>query len=242
MTFNPKSLHIDQALSNISIAYRPSGFIADIIAPVVQVEKESGKYYVWDRVDTFRTYNDLLAPGAVAETIDYPISNDNYYCEEYGRRTPILWRDMTNADSVLKLEMNKSQKLVDTLMLGREKRVADLMTTLGTYASGLSNTLSGTSQWDNATYTGDPILEIDQMKEKIRKACGQNPNIIIIGADIVPVLTNNAKYKEHYKYTSNDIAGNGLPPVLRGLRVIVPGAMANSSNEGATTATNSDVW
>lgn len=57
----PKSVHIDAALTNISVSYAPQGFIADIIAPVVPVEKESDKYYVWNRDDTFRTYDDKLA-------------------------------------------------------------------------------------------------------------------------------------------------------------------------------------
>ena len=35
---DPKSLHIDQALSNFSVAYTPAGFVADMVAPVVSVE------------------------------------------------------------------------------------------------------------------------------------------------------------------------------------------------------------
>ncbi len=178
----------------------------------------------------------------MAKTVDYSISKDNYFCEEYGLRTRILWRDMNNADSVLKLEMNKSRKLVDSLMLGREKRVADLFTTLGTYFDGLSTTKSGTSQWSDAEYTGDPIQEIDNYKELVRKACGQAPNTIILTPDVVTVLTNNAKFKEHYKYTANDIAGNGLPPVLRGLRVVVPGAVGTGANEGQNTVSLADLW
>lgn len=149
---------------------------------------------------------------------------------------------MSNADSVLKLEMNKARKLVDTLLLGREKRVATAFTTLANYASGLSTTYSGVSQWDNGSYVGDPIAEIDAKKELVRQACGMNPNVIVIGAPIVPVLVANAKYRDHYKYTANDIAGNGLPPVLRGLKVLVPGTINTTSNEGAASSTTADLW
>lgn len=238
----PKSVHVDAALTNISIAYAPQGFIADIIAPVVPVDKESDKYYVWNRDDTFRTYDDKLAAGAVAKTIDFNLSTDSYYAEEFGLRTRILWRDMKNADQVLKLEMNKTKKLKDSLLLGREKRVATLLTTLASYASGLSTTLSGTSQWNNGSYAGDPVAEIDAAIEAVRLASGVMPNCIVIPRSIVPTLTNNAKFRDHYKYTANDLAGNGLPPTLRGLQVIVPGTQSTTSNEGAASTTTADIW
>lgn len=174
--------------------------------------------------------------------IDFTLSTDSYFAEEFGLKTRILWRDMQNADSVLKLEMNKARKLKDTLLVAREKRVATLFTTVANYASGLSTTLSGTSQWNNGSYVGDPIAEIDAAKEAVRKACGFYPNAIIIGAEIIPTLTNNSKFRDHYKYTANDIAGNGLPPVLRGMKTIVPGAINTTSNEGASSVTTGDVW
>jgi hypothetical protein len=55
-------------------------------------------------------------------------------------------------------------------------------------------------------------------------------------------LTNNAKFKDHYKYTANDLAGNGLPPVLRGMQVFVPGAQNTTSAKGAATTVVADVW
>lgn len=242
MGYSSKNLHIDQALTNISVGYRPTGFIADIVAPVIKVQKESDKFYVWNREDAFRSYDDILAPGAEARAIDFTLSNDSYFAEEYGLKTRIVWRDLDNADSVLKLEMNKTRKLKDTLLVGREKRVATLFTTLATFAAGLSTTYSGVSQWNNGSYVGDPILEIDNAKEAVRLACGFYPNVIIIGAAVVPVLTNNAKYREHYKYTAADVAGNGLPPVLRGMKVLVPGAINTTSNEGAASPTTADLW
>lgn len=237
-----KDLHIDAALTNLSISYAPSGFIADIVAPVTTVDKESNKYFVWDRADSFRTYDDKRAAGAVARTIDFALSNDSYYAEEYALRTRILWREMSNADVALRLETSKTKKLKDSLLVSREKRVATLMLNTASYAAGLSTTYSGASQWNNASYVGDAIKEIDAAKEAVRLACGMNPNTIIIPSAVVPVLTNLSSFRDHYKYTANDIAGNGLPPVLRGLTVLVPGAQNTTSAEGAATAAVGDVW
>lgn len=239
---SPKSVHIDAALTNMSVSYAPVGFIADIVAPVVNVDKESDKYYVWNRADTFRSYDDKVAAGATAKTIEHSLSTDSYYAEEFSLRARILWREMTNADRVLKLETNKTKKLKDNLLIGRERRVATLLTTAANYDAALTATLSGTSQWDHASYAGDIIKEIDAMAEAVRLACGVRPNTIIIGAAVVPTLTNHSSFRDHYKYTANDIAGNGLPPTLRGMRVLVPGAQYTSSNEGAASTTIADVW
>ena len=39
-------VHIDAALSELSIAYKNKSFIADQVFPLVTVEKQSDKYYV----------------------------------------------------------------------------------------------------------------------------------------------------------------------------------------------------
>lgn len=239
---NPKSLHIDAALTNYSVSYAPSGFIADIIAPITTVDKESDKYYVWDRGDSFRTYDDKIAAGAVAKTIDFAFSTDSYYAEEFGLRTRILWREMTNADRQLRLEQSKTKKLKDSLLISREKRVATLALATGSYAAGLSTTYSGASQWNNASYAGDIIKEIDTAKELVRVACGSMPNTIFIPAAVVSTLTNHSSFRDHYKYTASDLSGNGLPPVLRGLKVVVPGTQNTTSNEGAATTAVGDIW
>jgi len=41
-------IHQDKALENISIAYKPGEFIADMLVPTVAVKHESDKYYVYD--------------------------------------------------------------------------------------------------------------------------------------------------------------------------------------------------
>ena len=41
MAATSRDMHIDVALSNMAIGYRPEGFIADMIFPLVQVQKQS---------------------------------------------------------------------------------------------------------------------------------------------------------------------------------------------------------
>lgn len=236
-----RNYHIDAALTNISVSYRPSGFIADILAPVVKVDKQSNKYFVWDKVDGFRNNDDLRAPGAVAKTIDFGLSADQYFAEEHSLRTRILWTDIANADVGLNLEITKARKLKESVLLAREYRVAKLLTNPASYDTGMSVALSGTSKWSDPAYAGDPVAEIDAWKAKVRKATGVTPNTIVIPEAVAAVLANNPKFRERFKYTAEDITSGGLPKVIRDLRVIVPGVTGLDTGLSASTPLD-DVW
>jgi hypothetical protein len=60
---------------------------------------------------------------------------------------------MDNADSVLRIEMSKSKFLKNSLLMSREKRVAAILRDAANYDTNNKRTLSGTSQWNNASYT-----------------------------------------------------------------------------------------
>ena len=124
---NSRDVHIDAALTNVTVQYNPGGFVADIVAPIVPVDKESDKYYVFTREETLRTFQDLRADGAEANVVDMKFSKDTYFCEEYALKTHITVRTLKNADSALKLEMRKTKWLKNTLLLAREKRVAEML-------------------------------------------------------------------------------------------------------------------
>jgi len=48
-----RDLHVDNWLSKVAINYRPPGMIADLIAPIVNVAKETDKYPVFSRKEAF---------------------------------------------------------------------------------------------------------------------------------------------------------------------------------------------
>ena len=56
-------VHVDSALSQVSIGYRNGGYIADSIFPLIEVDKQSDKYYVWTKDFWFRNYVQRRAPG-----------------------------------------------------------------------------------------------------------------------------------------------------------------------------------
>ena len=70
-----RDLHIDKHLSNVAMAYRPMGMIADLIAPIVPVGKQSDLYPVWSQADALRVEDDKRAPLTEANLITQDVSS-----------------------------------------------------------------------------------------------------------------------------------------------------------------------
>jgi len=237
-----RDVHVDQALTNLSIGYHPAGMVAERVAPVAKVSKESDKYYIWDRSSAFRVsasgIMSLRPDKSEAKEVDFGLSTSTYTAEEYALKVLISDREKDNADSVLKLRESKLRRVQDLLLLEQEIRVATLLTT--------------SSNWDSNHYgdpgnwgTGTPTIEadIDDAKEVVRKAIGLEPNVIIIPAQVAKVIKRDSTVRDLIKYTHSDLLVNGdLPPRLWNMEVVIPGATYTSSVEGASSITYSNVW
>lgn len=234
------NVHVDQPLTNLSIGYNPAGFVAESVLPVMNVNFESDKYYVWDRQSAFQEYEALRADGTEAKVVEFGLTAEAYLAEEYALATKVTDREVDNADSVLRLRESKARRLQNLLLLQQEKRVAELLTTAGNYDG---NTDTPSVKWDASSGTIDIEGDLDDAKEAVRQVIGMEPTDIIIPPSIAKVVKKNSTVRELIKYTQNDLLVNGdLPPTLFNLRVHIPGAISTSSTEGAASVTYGDIW
>ena len=237
-----KDVHIDQALTNLSIGYHPAGMVAERVSPPIKVSKESDKYYIWDRPSAFRVSTSgimsLRPDKSAAKEVDFGLDSTTYQAEEYALKILISDREKDNADSVLRLRESKLRRLQDLLMLEQEIRVASLLTTAGNWNAAHSG---DPGDWS----AGTPTIEqdIDDAKEVVRRAIGVEPNVVVIPAQVAKVIKRDATVRELIRYTHSDLLVNGdLPPRLWNLEVIIPGATYTTSAEGAAAITYLDVW
>src|SRR3972149_5785823 len=79
-----QQVHIDQPLTNISIAYLPGDFIAGMVFPNVPVQKQSDKYFIYTKADWLRREAGPRAPGTRARRGDYGLSTAPDACLERG--------------------------------------------------------------------------------------------------------------------------------------------------------------
>ena len=74
----PNDVHIDSALSNISIAYRNEAYIADKVFPIVPVQKQSDYYFVFGKSMWYQDNVAVRAPGTRAARADYSVTSASY--------------------------------------------------------------------------------------------------------------------------------------------------------------------
>lgn len=243
------TIHIDQALTNFSVKYSNGAMIADLIAPRIDVAKDSDQYFVYGRQD-FRATQDLRADKADTNFIDsWKIESiPTYLCEEHSLADLVSDRERRNADAPLSPDFDTTESLTNMLMLNREKRVADLLTAAATFAaSGNVVTLSGPQQWDDADFDSnskDDAIEarIDIAKEAVRAAIGRDPNVVVIPAAVAKVVKRDLAVRDLVRYTDNTLLVNGdLPPTLWNMNVLVPGSVYDAAQEGQAFS-GADVW
>ena len=189
----PNSVHLDAPLTNLTLAYTQSqdNFIADKIFPIVGVDKQSDKYYKYDRAHMNRTGDvKKLAPRTEVERIGMTVSDDNYFTEVYGLGMDFDEQTLANEDAALDIRTAGAQTLAMRLMIHREKQFADTFFTTGVW--GTDRTLSGTAQWDNASST--PIQDVTTASRTIQLASGGfRPNTLVVGRETHDALVNNAQ-------------------------------------------------
>jgi hypothetical protein len=249
------SVHVNTLLSQFSIGYHPTGMIAEQVFPPVKVTKESDVYLTWDkgqalRVDRSDGYGTLRADGAESRTEDYGGTWTNYQAQEFALRTKITDRERANADAAFALEQSKVRRAQDKVLLDMELRVASICTTAANYASANKTTLSGTAQWNNASFASQSngqhsviMGEILAGMNAIRSSTlgGLLPNKIIIPYAVAIVMKNDVGFWDSVKYQSNSVNFDVLPPTLMGMDVLIPRVPYQTAVEGEALST-SDVW
>lgn len=150
--------HVDAALSDFATSYSNSGFIADLLCPPVPVDKRSDAFYKRTRRDVSMVVNDLIGPKGRANEASYDVIPDNYSVKDRALVDFVTESLKQNADAPLDPREIATQNLMQKLMLGREQRVATLLTTSANYAS--SNTSGASNAWTDKT-NGTPVADIN---------------------------------------------------------------------------------
>ena len=231
-------VHVDQALTEVSVAYRNTQYVADSVFPVVPVSKQSNKYFIYSK-ENFRTLDDARRPGARANEIEWTLSTDTYYCEGHALAQAIPDELRANADQAIDVDVDTTEVLTDLVYLQREILVASKATDSSVITQ--STTLSGNNQWSDYT-NSDPITAIEDQKATILKQIGHLPNSILVSYPVFKSLRNHPKIIDRFKYSQVAVVQpNHLKSVFNVDNFYVGSAIKNLAKEGA--ADNLDyIW
>jgi len=233
-----KDVHIDAALTQVSIAYKNDVLIAEKIFPVINVKKDSDKYFVYGK-QSLKSYSLDRAPGTRAKQVEWNIdSTPTYSVSERAAEVQLIDEVRENADDPIKYDADSTEFATDVLKLDLERRIANIVQTAGNYASGYSG--SPTTKWDDPN--ADILKDIDTAKEKIRKAVLKLPNTLVLPQDVYLTVRRHPKLLEYYKYTrGGTLSVDILKEVFEVENLLVGVSSYDAAQEGKTQSM-SDIW
>jgi hypothetical protein len=158
MDLGQADVHIDAPLANYAAGYTNWGGIADEVAPVIPVAKASDKFYTWDKDDVFQyVENAVVAPGGHVNEVNPRLSSASYSTVAYGLGAFVPTEVSANADAPLQPEMAATRRILNALMLNREVRVANLVTTSGNWSGGYTAAVA--AKWNGGT-NSNPVADL----------------------------------------------------------------------------------
>jgi hypothetical protein len=241
-----QDVHVDVPLSNVSIAYKNGMYIADLIAPLVPVDFQSNKYYVFVKEDFFRDTAQYRAPGTATVAHGFNLSTGTYFCKEIADKAILPDEIKRNQDKVLNLERTKVEFATDKVLLKNERIVAELCCTTSNWGSNYS---TPSVLWDN-TETSDPIDDFETAIEAIEGSTGQPINKIVISHDVWKVLKHHPQLLSRMPNSLMRVATlETLKSILTNganIDIMIGSSLVNTSIYGKTAAYSriwtKDVW
>ena len=237
----PQDVHVDRPLSNFAVEYKNEKMIAGSVMPVVQVDKKSDEYFIYDKKDRFTRAKTIRGPKAEANEVDWHVSTAAYKAIDHALKEFLPDSVAANADAPIVPRQKTVQQLIDLILMEREIRVMTLATTYSGFGAAYRIQLSGDDQLDQYT-TSDPISVIDTGKA----ACFIDPNTIIMGKQVYDKIKRHPQLLDHVKGGATTaqpakVTLELMAEVFEVDRIIVGASKYNTANKGQT-ASYSYIW
>lgn len=225
-----KDVHINAALTNISVAYQQdeSVYVADKVFPMIPVQHQSDLYWKFNKSDFFRDEARKRAPGTESAGGGFNLSTGTYAAEVYAFHQDVPDQVRANADSQLQLDRAATQLVTQRLLIRRERIWANSFFTTGVWGTDITPA----NLWDTAN--GEPLADLETGKIAVQKRTGYIPNTLILSPEVVSKLRNNAKIRDQFKYTSSDSIDLAMMARYFNIeRVLVVNAVYDAAVEGS---------
>lgn len=237
-----RDLYLDMPLSQTVMEYRQENGVADLIAPVVNVSKQSGAIIEFSQGDRWRVVDDKRAPGTHAKRYTSDVSSQLYYCNNYALMDGVTIEDRNNADPVYAMHEieGKALRLTDKLMLNWENRVSLRVTS----TSNVGSSAAVSSIWSTPEGDGNPILDLNTAIDNVRYATGYRPNRMVFGAKAWDGFRRHKNVRNLIFGVNN---GGGYANTAQAKEVFemdsiaVAGMFKNTAEENITAAI-SNIW
>lgn len=162
MSSNVAPFVVQPRLTQIAMAIKPTGMIADSVCPRVPVEGEKFVYTKFNTEETFTIPDTKVGRTSEPNQVEFGATDVTDSTEDHGLDDVVPNKDIANAKSAnanFDPQDVAAENTAVLLEMAREQRVANLLFNLNTYHASLRQTLSGTSQWSDYA-NSDPVTAL----------------------------------------------------------------------------------
>jgi hypothetical protein len=233
----PRDLHVDQLLTQISIAFRNPNYIADMLFPPVPVRKQSDKIPKYDQSFWFRDQAVVRAPGTKSTGGGYKVNTaDTYFSDRFSFRFEIPDELRDNQDDPFNVDRDGTEFVTDKMMMRREVAFATDFFTTSVWGTDKVGGVDFTV-WSD--YAGsNPLVDITGFKDEVEGLIGREARVMAMGKQVWVQLKWHPDLIDTIKYTqrgqiSQEIAASLLELdkmlIGRAIQTVSPEGTAESS-------------
>jgi hypothetical protein len=160
MDLGAADVHLPAAIPNYAAGYRNEKPIADVVSPPFLVDKPSNKFFTFAKEDAFqRALPSIGATSAQVNEIAPRVANSTYSTIEYALGGFVGTQLEAAADAPLRIRQATMTRVLNALLIEREIRVANAVTTAATWDSTVVTTILAAAKW-NGGASADPVNDL----------------------------------------------------------------------------------
>ncbi len=227
---------VDKLLTNVSSALIPEGYVSEELLPQINVVQTTGKLAKYGtnhlRIETTVTGG----RGQYRRVETQSRTTTSYQVDGHGLEGLVTQDDYRNVEQPYDAERDESLGLSTVLWLGKEKGLADTLTSTAVLSQ--NTTLSGTSQF-NDYENSDPLTKFATARGTIRTGCGLPPNKAIMDWAVFNKLRFHPQMLDSlgYKYAKPGGLNEAELAVALGVqKIYIAKAVFESANEGQSSS------
>jgi hypothetical protein len=231
--------YVDTLLTNISVQFRNTQFVAETIAPVLFVDHRTGLYFVYDTAN-LRQENDLRSGKSGTAVVDFGLTKTQYGpLAEHALKSGIEKDEMDEFANPYDPKIDHTNTVSDRMLLNKEIALATVMASTAVITQNQTN--SGGQQWSDYA-NSDPFGDIQGAIDTVLENALMPANTLVLGYQVWSKLKNHPDLIDRVKYTQfGKMSTDALAALFDLDQVIIAKAVYNTAAEGLTPS-NAFVW
>jgi hypothetical protein len=249
-TRGPSLQIYDPVLTNLARRYESHGFIAEDLLTNIGVSKLSGQYPIFDRFYwNSQNVDSLHQDRSETREVDFSWATEPYLAKEYALKVSITDLERDQADAAIRLEASKVSFLSQQMAIGREVRVANLLTKVADGgAIPNANSATPTNLWD--TTAANPDTDLRTAALAVYNATGMSPNTLILPYNVaynLATVHGTDTFRGSMLYTVNGsevirLGAGVLPGEIHGMKVVIAKGPQVTVANSPSGATYTEIW